>query len=172
MRKLVAALCFTAMCAVPAFASPPRILEIGANEQVWFEEDHTVPMVALSISLPAGSGYDPAGKAGLAALAAYMFNEGAGPLRSEDYQRALADRGIQLSIAPDRDYLVLSLTMLSSQSKEAFRLFALALQHPRFDADAVARVRVQMLQSLRLDASDPAAVAGDRFYKVYFGTHP
>ena len=172
MRKLALSLLLLLVTAAPAAASAPRALDIGAGEQVWFEEDHTVPMVAVTIALPAGSVYDPANKAGLAAFAAYMLNEGAGSIRSEAYQAELANRAIQLSMTPDRDCLVLTLTMLSSEAKDAFRLLALALQQPRFDADAVERVRAQMLQSIAQDASDPAAVAANRFYRVYFGDHP
>jgi zinc protease len=172
MRNVALAILF-ALCAVaPAAASAPRVLDIGPNEQVWFEEDHTVPMVAVSISLPAGSVYDPANKPGLAAFTAYLLNEGAGNLRSEAYQAELANRAIQFSMSPDRDTLILSLNTLSAQAKDAFRLLGLALQKPRFDADAVARVRSQMLQSLQQDAADPVAVAADRFYQVYFGNHP
>ncbi|MEJ1970480.1 MAG: hypothetical protein WDN03_17910 [Rhizomicrobium sp.] len=45
-------------------------------------------------------------------------------------------------------------------------------RRPRFDADAVARVRAQMQQSLLSDAQDPPTVALNRFYQVYFGSHP
>jgi len=172
MKKFVLALLFAVGLTGSAFAAAPRALDIGAGETVWFQEDHTVPMVAFSVSLPAGSAYDPAAKAGLAAFAAYMFNEGAGPLTSETYQAQIANRAIQLSMSPDRDWLTLSVSALSSQAKDAFRLFALALQHPRFDADAIERVRAQMLQSIAQDDSDPAAVAANRFYRVYFGDHP
>ncbi len=172
MKTLALALLLLAAALSPAAASAPRALDIGAGAQVWFEEDHTMPMVAVSIALPAGSVYDPKGKAGLAAFAAYMFNEGAGDIRSEAYQGELANRAIQLSFAPDRDCFVLTVTALSSQIKDAFRLVALALRQPRMDADAVERVRAQMLQSIAQDASDPAAVAANRFYQVYFGNHP
>jgi len=172
MKKFVLALLVAAGLATPALASVPRTLDIGPGEQVWFEEDHTVPMVAVTVSLPAGSVYDPTAKAGLAAFAAYLFNEGAGSLTSEAYQSEIANRAIQLSMSPDRDWLILSLSALTSQTRDAFRLFALALQHPRFDADAVDRVRDQMLQSIAQDESDPAAVAANRFYAVYFGNHP
>jgi zinc protease len=171
MKKLAAAL-FIVFWTAPALASAPKALDIGAREQVWFEEDHTVPMVAVAIALPAGSVYDPANKAGLAAFAAYMFNEGAGDYGSVAYQAAIANLGIQLSMSPDRDSLVLSFTTLSSNAKDAFRLIALALQKSHFDADAVARVRAQMLQSLQQDAQDPATVALNRFYQAYFGKHP
>jgi len=172
MKKLVLSLLF-ALVAAPAFAAAaPKAINIGPEAQVWFQEDHTVPMVAVTVALPAGSAYDPANKPGLAAFAAYMFNEGAGDLSSEQYQGALASRAIQLNMTPDRDYLLLSVSTLSSNVKEAFRLLALALQHPRMDADAVERVRAQMLQSLLSDAQDPQDVALDRFYEVYFGNHP
>jgi zinc protease len=166
------ALLFALVLTTPALASTPRALDIGGGEQVWFEEDHTVPMVAVSIALPSGSVYDPANKAGLAAFAAYMLNEGAGDIRSEAYQAELANRAIQLSMSPDRDCLTISLVALTAQTKDAFRLLALALQHPRFDPDAVERIRAQMQQALLQDASDPAAVAANRFYQVWFGNHP
>ncbi|HXC54554.1 MAG TPA: pitrilysin family protein [Rhizomicrobium sp.] len=172
MKKFAAAMALALFAATPALAAAPRALAVGSGEQVWFEEDHTVPMVAVSIALPAGSVYDPQGKAGLAAFAAYLINEGAGDLHSEAYQGALADRAIQLSMSPDRDWLIVSLSTLSAQANDAFRLLALALQRPRFDADAILRVRAQMLQSLQQDASDPAAVAANRFYQVYFAGHP
>jgi zinc protease len=154
-----------------AQASPPRALDIGANATVWFQEDHTVPMVAVSASLPAGSVYDPSGKPGLAALAAYLLNEGAGNLRSTAYQDALARRAIQLTLSPDRDYFTFSFVSLSANAKDAFQLIGLALQRPRFDADAIVRVRAQMLQSLEQENEDPEAVASRRFYEAFFAGH-
>ncbi|HEY0107332.1 MAG TPA: pitrilysin family protein [Rhizomicrobium sp.] len=172
MKRFLAAGLLLAALGAPALAAAPRALDIGPGEQVWFEEDHTVPMVAITVALPAGSVYDPKGREGLAAFAAYLLNEGAGALDSQAYQAEIADRAIQFGMSPDRDWLILSVSALSSQTKDAFRLMALALAHPRFAPDAVDRVRAQMLQSLEQDATDPAAVAANRFFRVYFGDHP
>ena len=172
MKTLALALLFILGLAAPAAALSPRELNAGPGTQVWFQEDHTVPMVAVTIALPAGSVYDPKGKGGLAAFAAYMLNEGAGPLNSQAYQAEISNRAIQLNMSPDHDWLILSFSALTGQTKDAFRLVGLALSHPRFDADAVDRVRAQMIQSLLQDQGDPAAVAANRFYKVYFGDHP
>ena len=46
---------------------------------------------SFNISLPAGSAYDPAGKAGLASFAASMMDEGAGGLDSKAFHEALAE---------------------------------------------------------------------------------
>lgn len=168
---LIAAVLF-GVSAAPALAAQPKAIDVGANQSVWFEEDHTVPMVAVSISLPAGSVYDPPTKAGLAALAAYLFNEGAGNLNATAYQEELARRAIQLNLSPDRDYFTLSFVTLTANLKDAFRLVGLALQRPRFDADAIVRVRAQMLQNLQQEGEDPDAMASRRFYELFFAGHP
>lgn len=172
MRRFALGLLILLGLATPALALSPRALDIGKGEQVWFQEDHTVPMVAVTIALPAGSVYDPKDKDGAAAFAAYMFNEGAGALDSQAFQAEIANRAIQLSLSPDHDWLIISFSALTAQTRDAFRLVGLALAHPRFDADAADRVRAQMIQSLKQDEEDPAAVAANRFYRVTFGDSP
>jgi zinc protease len=171
-RAFILALVFVAVAASPAGASAPVTVAIGANAQVWFQEDHSVPMLALSVSLPAGSAYDPKDKPGLAAFAADLFNEGAGNLNATAYQGELARRAIQLSMTPGRDYLTLSLVTLRANMKDALRLLGLALAQPRFDRDAIARVRAQMVQGLLQEDEDPQAVAARRFYAAFFAGHP
>jgi hypothetical protein len=63
-----AALAFAATA--PAQAAEVKTIDLGKQAQVWFVEDHTVPIVSFDISLPAGSAYDPAAKPGLATFAA------------------------------------------------------------------------------------------------------
>src|SRR5947209_6536543 len=81
MNRLLAllALCCAAFVA-PAHAANIQNIDLGKHAEVWFAEDHTVPIIAFNISLPAGSAYDPAGKAGLASFTASMMDEGAGNL--------------------------------------------------------------------------------------------
>ncbi len=155
-----------------ALAFGAKQIGVAKGQDVWFAEDHTLPMIALVAAFPAGSVYDPQGKDGLASFAASMLDEGAGKLDSKAFHTALADKAIQLSVDTDRDWMVVSLTTLSANAKEAMRLLGLALAHPRFDADAVARVRAQMLQSLNQQDEDPGQVAARNFHLVFFGAHP
>lgn len=149
-----------------------RSLDMGKNVQVWYVEDHTLPMIAMSAALPAGSAYDPENKAGLAAFTADLLNEGAGSLNSQGYQSALTNKAIRLSVTPTRDYLVISLVTLSENAPEAFRLLGLALTHPRFDNDAIGRVRAQMIAALQEQGQDPQTVASKGFMATFFGNHP
>jgi zinc protease len=172
VRALVLAIAAFALGCASADAADIKTLNTINGATTWFVEDHTVPMIAMEISLPAGSVYDPPGKAGLASFAGSMLDEGAAGLDSRAFQNALADRAIQISVSAERDYLEITLVTQTANAADAFRLLGSALQHPRFDAEAVARVRAQMLDGIDNDDGDPEALATKTFSASYFGNHP
>lgn len=155
----------------PAQAAKVVNIDLGKKAEVWFAEDHTIPMIAFNISLPAGSAYDPPGKAGLATFAGAMIDEGAGNLDSKAFQEALANKAIAFSARADRDYLVISVSTLKENAPEAMRLLQLALTHPRFEAEALARVKTQIIQSLQQEQSEPPRVSSRAFMRAFFGGH-
>jgi len=161
-----------ALAPLSAQAFGAKRVEVAKGEEVWFAEDHSLPMIALVVSFPAGSAYDPQGKSGLATFTAAMLDEGAGNTDSKAFHDALADRAIQLGVSTDRDWTVVSLVTLSSNAKDAFKLLSMALSRPRFDADAIARVRAQMLQNIAQQDEDPAEIAGREFNRLFFQGHP
>ncbi|HET7334767.1 MAG TPA: pitrilysin family protein [Rhizomicrobium sp.] len=171
---LAAASLFLAPVFAPSLAQAAdvKVLDIGKGQQVWFSEDHTLPMIAITASIPAGSAYDPAGKEGLATFAAALLDEGAGKMDAHAFQTAMSDHAIRLSASPDHDSLVISMVTLSENANEAFRLLGLALSKPRFDESAINRVRQQILASLKQSASEPNSVAGRAFTRLFFRNHP
>src|SRR6185436_7672092 len=98
IRALVTA-GFLVAAALPATAGAATVKELPVpkGEMVWYAEDHSLPMIAMVASFPAGSAYDPRGKDGLAAFSASLLDEGSGNLNSKQFQEALANRAIQLS---------------------------------------------------------------------------
>ena len=172
MRKLLPLLLLALFVPVAAHAFGAKRIDVAKGEDVWFAEDHTLPMIALVASFPAGSIYDPAGKSGLASFAAAMLDEGAGKLTAKAFHDALADKAIQLSVQASHDWTVVSLVTLSANAKDAFKLLAAALAHPRFDDDAVARVRAQLLENLDHQDEDPSEVASREFDRLFFAGHP
>lgn len=151
-----------------AAAADVQSLRVPRGEEVWYVADHTLPMIAMSAALPAGSAFDPQAKSGLAYFAASLLDEGAGGLNATEFQTALSNRAIRLTITPNRDFLVISLVTLTDNAKDAFQLLGLALSKPRFDSDAVSRVRAQILSSLAQENEDPPTVATNGFYRTYF----
>jgi zinc protease len=157
---------------VAAYAVEVQAFTLAKGQDVWFVSDRTLPMIAMTVALPAGSGYDPEGKGGLAAYAADLLDEGAGKLNATAFQTALSNRAIRLTVSPERDYLIVSLVTLTDNAKDAFQLLGMALSQPRFDADAVTRVRAQILSALAEQDEDPPSVAAKGFYHAFFHDHP
>ena len=75
------------------------------------------------------------------------------------------------SARAERDYLVISVSTLKENAPEAMHLLQLALTHPRFDAEAVTRVRAQIIQSLQQDEAEPPAWRSRAFMRDFFGGH-
>jgi zinc protease len=172
MKKLLAILAIACAALAPAHGADIRKIDLGKSAEVWIAEDHTVPIVAFNISMPAGSAYDPSGKAGLAAFAASLLDEGAGNLDSRAFHEALANKAIRLSAGTERDYLVISVSSLTENVPEAMRLLQLALTRPRFDAAAVERVRAQIVQGIQQSEAEPPRVASKAFTTAFFNGHP
>jgi zinc protease len=71
-----------------------------------------------------------------------------------------------------RDALTVSARMLTENREEAADLLRAALVAPRFDEDAVERVRGQVLSIIDGDARDPDEIAGQTFNAMAWGDHP
>ena len=171
IQRLAFAVFAALLAAAPAQAAPIQNIDLGKHAEVWFTEDHTVPIVSFNISLPAGAAYDPAGKAGLAAFTGAMIDEGAGGLDSKAFHEALANRAIAFSARAERDYLVISISTLKENAPEALHLLQLALTRPRFESEALQRVRAQIIQSLQQDQVEPQRLASRGFMRQFFGGH-
>jgi zinc protease len=148
-----------------------RVLSPGGVE-AWHVQSDVVPLVALAFTFEGGSAQDPEGKAGAAQMLARLLDEGAGPYSSDAFQERLAARAIELSFNAGPDAIGGSLKTLVRHADEAFELLRLALSEPRFDADAIERVRAQTIAGLRYQQNDPGVMASRRFFAEAFPGHP
>jgi zinc protease len=143
-----------------------------AGIEAWLVEDYAVPVVAIDAAFKGGAAHDPAGKAGATQLMSSLLDEGAGDLDDQAYQLQLEEHALELSFSATRDQINASLRMLAGKRAEGARLMALALQAPRFDTDAVERVRESYLAALRREANDPGSMASRALFKALFPGHP
>ncbi len=147
-----------------------RVVSPGGIE-AWLVESRQVPLIAMRFGFQGGSTQDPDGKAGLAYFVSGMLDEGAGDLKSQEFQERLEDDAVKLSFDASRDYFTGSLQTLTKNMDKAFELTRLALNEPRFDAEPIQRIRAQILASLAFDKKDPQKVASREWYKLAFPDH-
>jgi zinc protease len=155
----------------PAAAAVERVVSPGGIE-AWLIEDHSNPLISLSLGFHGGAALDPAGKEGLAYLESGLLDEGAGDLDSKAYQAKLAELAIDLSFDADDDSFSARLRTLSAHRDEAFALLRLALTRPRIDAEPLGRVRNQVLSEIAAEASDPGSIAGQAWFRLMLDDHP
>lgn len=176
-RPLAALACLAAILLGLAVARPAaamtiqRVVSPGGIE-AWLVEDHSLPIIALSLAFRGGAALDPADKSGLATMVASTIDEGAGPLDSAAFQRRLSELGIDLRFEAGQDDFTGTLRSLTRDRDEAFDLLRLALTEPRFDEEPIGRLRSQLLAVLASDAEDPGKIAGDTFWQTLFPGHP
>ena len=143
-----------------------------AGISAYLAEDHTAPIVALSFSFEGGTALDPVDKQGLSTLGAGLLDEGAGDLDSFAFQSMLEDKAITVHATADRDAIHGQLVTTTATLADGTRLLRLALNQPRFDPDAVERVRREILVNLAGEAQVPGHLASRRLFTDLFGDHP
>jgi zinc protease len=164
----------TVAVALPRAAEAVTIQEVTspAGITAWLVEDYTVPIVSMNFAFRGGASQDPDGKAGLANLMSGLLDEGAGPLDSRAFQARLEDLNVSLSFDAGADAFYGNFRALAQNRDEAFELVRLSVNEPRFDEEAVTRIRGQVTAGLRRAETDPNELASKVWAKTMFGSHP
>jgi zinc protease len=100
------------------------------------------------------------------------LDEGAGDLDGKAFHERVENHAIELGFQVGRDYIHGSLRALNEHRDEAFDLLRLALTSPRFDADAIDRLRGQTMATLQRDTTNPNDLASRRWWQTAFPDHP
>lgn len=138
----------------------------------WLVEDHNIPFTALEIQFRGGTSLDAPGKRGAVNLMAALIEEGSGDMDSRAFAEARDALAAEFTFQAGTDSVSVSARFLTENRDQATDLLRQALTRPRFDQDAIDRVREQVLSILRSDAMDPDAIASNTFDALTFGDHP
>ena len=140
--------------------------------EAWLVEEHSVPLISLRYAFDGGNTQDPPGKEGLSNFLTAMMDEGAGDIKSEQYQERMEDIAMRMSYDDSKDSLYGSFETLSANRDKAVELLKLSVQKPRFDTEAVERIRQQLIANLIYADKDPEKVAMREWYAQAFPGHP
>ena len=147
-------------------------VESPGGIKAWLVEEHSIPFTALEIRVRGGAALDAPGKRGAINLMTALIEEGAGDMTAQEFQAAREALAASYSFRAYDDTMSVSAQFLTENRDEAVALLRLALVSPRFDQDAIDRVRAQVLSGIASDAKDPATIASSVFDAAAFGDHP
>jgi len=169
---LIVAVCTITSPLTSARAMDIEVVESPGGIKAWLVRETAVPLIAMRFAFDGGSAQDPADKAGLANFLSVMLDEGAGDLDAAAFQERQEELALRMSFSDSRDHFTGSLQTLKDNRDAAFDMLRLALTAPRFDADAIERMRSQLLARLAFAAKNPNQVAGKAWSRTAFPDHP
>lgn len=158
----------------PSALAGPKIEKVKSpgGIEAWLVREPSIPILALEVVWRDGGGKrTPSGKEGLTGVLATMLDEGAGEFNSQGFAERQQDNGISLSFGADRDHFSMSMRTLSRNTDVAFDLIRLALAQPRFDAEALDRVKRTVEVQLVRDQEQPGSIASSTIYATAFPNH-
>ncbi|WP_336096806.1 M16 family metallopeptidase [Roseovarius sp. CH_XMU1461] len=168
-----------ALVAIGLLAALPARAEVEIQEittpggiTAWLVEEHSNPFVALELRFRGGTSLDTPETLGAVSLMTHTLEEGAGDMDANAFATRSEELAASFSYNVYDDVLSVSAKFLTENRDEAVTHLRESLVNPRFDQDAVDRVRGQMLSIIQSDAKDPNAQAGRALDQLVFGDHP
>ncbi len=132
-----------------------------------------VPTVTFSVIIPGGhlAQANNLSKAGLASFFTDMMAEDTKNYTAEQLSIALQKLGSSISISSSIDGVVYTVQSLKKNFDKTLHLLEERMLRPKFTEDAFTRIKKQIMESFKVQKSQPAAVADAVFAKLNYGTN-
>lgn len=163
---------FFAVLAIPASAIEIEEVTSPGGIKAWLVEDHSIPFTAINFEFKGGASLDAPDKRGAINLMTGLLEEGAGKLDATAFAQAREGLGAGIEFDVGDDTLSISLSALTENRDEVADLLSTALTQPRFDDDAIERVRAQVEAIIKAETTDPQSIAAKEMSKQAWGDHP
>jgi zinc protease len=148
--------------------------QTASGAEVYFVENHDLPIIDISINFAAGTAREEKAKSGLAGITRLLMTLGAAGLSDEDISKRMADVGAQMSGELDADRAGFKLRTLSSarEREQALDIYSKILQKPDFPAEVLEREKARIVANLKEAATQPESISNKAFMAALYGNHP
>ncbi len=146
--------------------------QTASGSEVYFVENHDLPILDIAVNFPAGSARDTVEKSGLAGVTRYMMTLGADGMGEEEITNQFADIGAILAGDLDADRAALKLRTLTSEQTKALDIFNKILHKPDFPQSVLDREKTRIVAGLKEADTQPESISSKAFMKALYGSHP
>jgi zinc protease len=147
-----------------------RTLENGL--QVVAVLHHEQPVVSMRMIVRAGASLDPSGKAGLAALAASLLDQGTETMSARQVNEQIDFIGGIMGAGAGPDLTFANVVVMKDSFETGLRMLSDMARRPAFAPEEIERQRQQVVSSLQVSLQDPEFVADAVFDRLVYGVHP
>lgn len=146
--------------------------QTSSGSDVYFVENHDLPIIDVSVNFPAGSARDTKQTSGMAGVTKYMMTLGADGMNEEVITNKFADIGAILGGELDSDRAAFKLRTLTSEQDKALDTFNKILHKPDFPQAVLDREKTRIIAGLQEAATQPEAISNKAFMQALYGAHP
>ena len=146
--------------------------QTSTGAQVYFVENHDLPIVDIAVNFPAGSARDTLATSGVAGVTRYMMTLGAAGMNEEVITNKFADIGAILGGELDNDRVAFKLRTLTSESTKALETFKQILHKPDFPQAVLEREKIRIIAGLKESATQPESISSKAFMRALYPNHP
>jgi zinc protease len=160
---------------VPVGSGGPRLpvesVTLSPGTRVLLQADGRLPLAALAVYLPLGSGIETPAEAGITRLMQTTMLKGAGGRGARAIAEDLDRIGARLRPLSDRDTAGWSLGVVRDDLPEAFRILRAVLTQPDFPAEAVARERDRTVAEIAALRDETVQYTITQLFGMLFPAH-
>lgn len=148
--------------------------QTSSGADVYFVENHDLPIIDISINFAAGSARDTQEKSGLSAITRHMMTTGAAGLSEEEISKRMADIGAVLGGEHDLDRAGFTLRTLSKarERDQALDIYSKIIQQPDFPEAVLQREKTRIIANLKEAATKSDSISNKAFMKAVYRDHP
>jgi zinc protease len=146
--------------------------QTSSGSEVYFVENHDLPIIDMAVNFPAGSARDTKTTSGVAGVTRYMITLGAAGMTEEVITNKFADIGAILGGELDADRAAFKLRTLTSESAKALETFNQILHKPDFPQAVLEREKTRIIAGINESATQPESISSKAFMKALYPNHP
>jgi len=147
----------------------PHVQRLPNGLQVITVRNRALPLVSLALVSSGGSAWDPAGRAGAAALTAAVMTEGTRTRTAAQIDAAVEALGASLSSGAGWDGARLGLTVRTANVDAALAIVADVARNASLSQEELDRQRAIAVDAFTVSMSDPGEVAGLATMRALYG---
>ncbi|MEQ1896792.1 MAG: pitrilysin family protein [Vicinamibacterales bacterium] len=151
---------------------PYQVKLLGNGMQVVTVSHHEQPSVSVRLLVRAGAVHNPAGKPGVASMAAALLDQGTTTKSAAQIADQIDYIGGALGTGAGSDLSFVNAVVMKDSFDVAMDLMADIVRNPAFAPEELERQKQQALSSLQVSRTDAAYVASSVFDRLVFGFHP
>ena len=161
--------------ATPRVFTPPQAspVELAVGSQLWVLENNSLPVIVIQLTIPGGSGSDPEGQWGRAAMVSEMLTESVGDYDALGFSDLLYQNAIDVSVSTGIYNTLIRFSFHKDQLDTILPLMSAMLFKPQFTEKDWERVRTNQINSIQQDREDSPTIAAQHDgYFLYGSEHP